>query len=602
MSETHLYVEKDTDLMRSTFVAVGLAELLYRLSGTGSGADVRIRDRGSAYQIVGGLSPGAYRAEAARRGALPALLPALVKKHTATEQKQIEAGTDPAEIRRRYVPEGFAGAVIDYEEERQKVEADRAARKEGQQEGVISTRDPRFSLWAPLLSYFNRGTIMRVGYPLILHAWHSHTEDQAAALFDLIVQAYGDCPNDLGAAQVSWQENVKPALGYPGFDQFGWGSDNATVSSLSLISPSTAQGSTTGSSIRVVNTTIPDTFWLEFYLAMAGYMVAGIPYRSGDDALLYYPLPKDIRISRLDSLMGAYRGAHLARDLYDYSGLMPRAKVDALCQVSFYLEMVRHYRANPPDRRRVDAVDGLVGYYYKNLTGHAPFDETTFGLPRWIQGEADEETLLRAQTILEAHHEVIRALRGDYAEELVILSAYRRFITLGSAEDWIEFCILYGMHRFAKMVDQTWLPWIHITTLEETLMNQDKKDYRPILKDPGFRSIAAAIRACTVNLRYWKDVKKTQTAFKVRHGLGDDLRRNAHDSDRFIEALSEFVHDYMRESSSVQANTGETRDFITADDLYAVTSLVERYGSRVVANLLVAAGYASDYVRKESND
>ena len=133
-------------------------------------------------------------------------------------------------------------------------------------------------------------------------------------------------------------------------------------------------------------------------------------------------------------------------------------------------------------------------------------------------------------------------------------------------------------------------------------MNQDKKDYRPILKDPGFRSIAAAIRACTVNLRYWKDVKKTQTAFKVRHGLGDDLRRNAHDSDRFIEALSEFVHDYMRESSSVQANTGETRDFITADDLYAVTSLVERYGSRVVANLLVAAGYASDYVRKESND
>jgi hypothetical protein len=602
MTETHLYVEKDTDLMRSTFVAVGLADLFYRLSGKGSGVDVRIRDMGSAYLVIGDLSPDKYRVEVARRGALPALLPALTKKHTATEQKQIDGGTDPAELRRRYVPEGFAGNEFDYEVERQKVDADRAARKEAPQEGAPTTRDPRFSLWAHLISHFNRGTIMRVGYPLMLHAWHSHSGDQATALFDLILNAYGGYPNDLYSAQISWQETIKPALNYSDFERFGWGGAAATVSALSLVSPSTAQGSSTLSSARLVNTTIPDTFWLEFYLAMAGYMIAGIPHRSGNDALLYYPLPKEIRFSRLKALMDNYRGTRLARDLYDYSNLMPRAKVDALSQITFYLEMVKHYRRNQPERRRVDAINGLVGYYYKNLTAHTPFDETTFGLPRWMPEQMDEDSLLQAEAILEAHHEVLRALRGEHAEELIILSAYRRFVTLGATDDWIEFCILYGMHRFRNMVDQPWLPWIHITILEETLMNQDRKDCRPILENAGFRNIAAAIRECTVNLRYWKDVKKTQKAFKVRHGLGDDLLRSAHDAERFIEALGGFVHDYMRESSNVQANTGETRAFITDDDLYEVISLIGDYGSRVVASLLVAAGYASDYERKETNN
>ncbi len=597
--QTILYVEKDTDLMRSTFVAVGLAHLLYELQNSG---DVRIRDRGSAYEIVGDLSPNEYLAVVTERGRLPSLLPALLKKRTAKELKQIESGeVDEAEILWRYVPEGFPSSlVVDYEEERAKADADRKARKEGGGEGESAKRDPRFPLWAHLLSNFNRGTIMRVGYPLVLHIWHSHQGEFAGALFSMILNAYGNYPNDLIYVQEKWQEEVKPVLDYAGFEQFGWGGNAAVVSNLSLVSPTTAQGSTTSNSVRMVNTDIPNTFWLEFYLSLAGYMEIGIPYRSDNDALVYYPLPRDIRFSRLSSLMSDYRSSGITRELYDYSGVMPRAKVDVLCQVTFYLEMLSHYHHNTPDRRRVDAIDGLVGYYYKNLTAHIPFDEITFALPPWLPLELDQEKYLEAKEILETHRRILRALRGDYSEELAILSAYRRFATLGDADDWVEFCVLYGIHRFNKMVDQGWLPWIELSILEKTLMNQDRKDYRPVLETEEFQHIAAAIRACTVTLRYWKDVKKKQTAFKVRHGLGDDLRRNAHDSDRFIAALSDFVADYQRESSAVQANTGETRAFITDGDLYEVIGLIPLYGSRVVANLLVAAGYASDYDRNRA--
>jgi hypothetical protein len=78
----------------------------------------------------------------------------------------------------------------------------------------------------------------------------------------------------------------------------------------------------------------------------------------------------------------------------------------------------------------------------------------------------------------------------------------------------------------------------------------------------------------------------------------DDLRRRAHNSNDFIEDLTSFLHDYTRESSNVQVDTSETRPFVTQDDLSQIIQLIEQYGSRVVANLLVAAGYCSAYRAK----
>ena len=119
----------------------------------------------------------------------------------------------------------------------------------------------------------------------------------------------------------------------------------------------------------------------------------------------------------------------------------------------------------------------------------------------------------------------------------------------------------------------------------------DKKDYRPIIENPGFQAIASAIRACTVTERFYQ--RNQNRPFKVRHGLGDDLLRHAHDPERFLETLSGFLHDYARESSNVQANTGDTRVFVTTDHIADVVGLVNDYGSRIVAHLLVAVGYAS---------
>lgn len=605
MSETVLYVEKSTDLMRSVFVTFGLADLLYRTAGTGSGKDVIIVDAGGAYIIQAAATPDFFKGQVSHEG-LPPLLPAILKPPSAKEKSALEGGAAQEDIERRYRPERFAGITINYGEEKRKAEARRSDKNKAREEGEADQRPPDFPLWAHLCSYFGKGSAMRIGYPLALHIWHAHQGQAAGDLFDLILSCYGDFPPDMERARARWLEAVRPQLNYPDFGLFGWEKPSAAdVSALSIVSPTTAQGSYTDSAARLINTGTPEIFWLEMYLALAGYMQVGMPFRSGSDALLYYPLPREIHYSVARSIIHTYREAADVRVLYDQSGYLPRAKTDALAEINFYIAMVQHFQKNTPERRRIDALSGLVGYFYKDISAQIPFDETTFALPRWLAPDADRPQLEEAEYVLKQHATLISRIRGDYAEELTILNHYRSFATRGDPDEWVAFAITYSQHRFARLVDQPWLPFLTLSVLERTLMNtyQDQqlhKDYRPVLENQGFRNIAAAINACTTRLRYFKDVKKSQTAFKVRHGLGDDLRRRAHDADLFIEDLSEFIHSYMQESSNVQANTGETREFITDGDFYAVIDLMQQYGSRVVANLLVAAGYASHYDGNQS--
>ncbi len=600
MTDTILYVDKDTDQMRSTLIAFGLADLFYNIDEPGSGVDVMIRDMGGAYRLEVNRSRDEILALVRERG-LPQLLPAILKL-SEKEQKALEAGTPRENIERKYRPVGFpSNHVIDYGEEKAKAEETRKAKKNKvREEGDAPKRPPEYPLWAHLCSHFIRGSAMRTGYPLVLHAWFAHQGSADEALCDLILNCYGVFPNPVEATREYWRDTLKPRLDYPDFNIFDWGKpDAADISALSIVSPTTAQGSYTNTGARVQNTDTPEVFWLEIYLAFAGYMAVGMPYNSGSDVLLYYPLPREIRFSRVRHIAQEYRQSRYVGELYGYSNVMPRAKVDALSQNLYYQSMVEHYRQNPPERKRINAISGLVGYYYKNISAQIPFDETTFALPAWLPLESDPTRLEQALDVLKAHYDLIAAIQGKFnAEKLAILTHYRRFMTYGDPDDWIEFAITYSQHRFNKMVDSGWMSHLHRDTVEKTLMNNTHKDYRPILENEGFRNIASAIRSCTVQLRYFKDVKNQQTAFKVRHGLGDDLRRRAHNADDFIEDLGSFIHDYMRESSSVQVNTGETRPFITEADLYQVIELVREFGSPVVASLLIAAGYASSFERK----
>ena len=606
----NLYVDIDTDRMKSTFTAIGLAQLFYELPPPGSGEKIRLLNQGSAYLIDVSYSPNEAMAYLARRNSqrLPPLIPAIKKKFSAKEQKQLQA--DPASaVQFKYVPQGFqpSDMIADYETQQGYLPA-KKEKNAVHQEGDAQERDANYPLWAHLSSYFGKGSAMRDGYPNLLHSWHAHQGEAATALLKLILALYGSTPNDVETVQADWQATIQPLLTYRDYPI------SAMISSLAVVSPSTSKGLYSESAARGLSEDTPESFWLSFYFAFAGYIAAGMPFTLGSDVALYYPLPENIQIQPLKSVMKKYREQSATRRLYQFSNALPRIKLDVLAYLNYYRNIVAYFaeqRELGGLPKRLQAYGGLVGYYYKDAGGtQIPFDETVFALPLWLPRDAGQNALDAATTMLDDHYALIDRVRGKppknsmTGDELAVLSDYRQFITSGEKQAWVDFVIRYNHYRFSQMVDQPYLQPITSDLFTATLINiqeaqsvDDKQDYRQILTNRGFRNIANAIRYCTITTRYFSDVQKRNVSFKVRHGLGDDLLRQAHNSGTFVQTLSSFLHDYARESISVQANTGETRPFVTEDDINDLVGLIAEYGSPTVASLLVAVGYSSDYNR-----
>lgn len=605
-----LFVEKDTDLMRSTFVAIGLAALFERLPARGV-ADVRIIDLGSAYRVqVPYDRETALDHLAARGGRLPLLIPAIRKAFSEKERKTLDVSPED-ELRFKYVPQGFITThIVEYEAEQAIAKAAPKKRvKDERQEGDAPQPHRDYPLWAHLCSYFNKGSTMRVGYPNVLHAWHAHHGEVASATLDAVISTYLDYPNATDDLRSWWAREVYPALTYRDFEI------RPDISSLAAVSPSTAKGGYATTAAAILTEDTPEEFWLVMYLAFAGFMIAAMPFTLGSDVLTFYPLPKDISVASLRADMDAYREDADVRSLYSFSNLMMRPKLDALAIITFYLSMVRHFRTAIPTGfldEYAGSFSGIAGYYYKDIGGtQIAFDETIFALPPWLPKSAagDTDALQGAEALLKLHHDMVSYLRGKppknalTADELIVLKAYRTFITTGTIDDWIDFAIQYHFYRFAR-IGEMYHPDLPLDVFERTILSMKPQHYQAILENEGFRNIAAAIRHCTITTLYLEKVKKIDTGFKVRHGLGDDLLRHADDADSslFVADLTRFLHDYARESSNVQASDpNKVRPFVTESDLFQVIGVIDAYGTGPVAHLLVAAGYASAYRKSDDS-
>lgn len=613
----NLFIDKDTDLMRSTFVAIGLAQLLNTIPPPNRGQNVTIQDMGSCFVVQSGWSEDQLREEITKTKSLPSLLPAIVKPLTATEKKQVEAGTSEEDIKLKYKPKGYpVSLVVDYGEKKKIAdEAKKFRLKKGEvrSEDDMPRADPDFPVWAHLASYFGKGSAMRVGYPSVIHAWHAHTDEQALALFDLILGCYGDFPNQVGETRLKWEQEIYLDLDYADYEL------RPLISSLAAVSPSTSKGVSASAGFNMLSEDTPNTFWLEMYLAFTGFMKAAMPYTIGSDVVTYYPFMDELSLSDLDDIMKTYRDSYSAWTLYRNSNSMNRAKLDVLNTILFYKEMVAHFLNTYPEDDEdaffdepLGKINGLVGYYYKDISTQIPFDETIFARPAWLAASANAEQLEEAEQVLDTHYKIINSLRGPKfkltSDELNIIDHYRRYTTRGEVMDWLRFAIAYGQYRFRKMTEFNY-PVLDLTTFIRSFpMSQtDRTDYTEIVKDPDFQQIAKALYYATHYARWRKDVvekgrsktekKYEKYPFRPKHGLSSDLLRNAHNPTLFLEELAKFITEYEHERASVQANVGDftedvrfRRPRIQPKAITRITELVSEYGSNIVAHLLVANG------------
>jgi hypothetical protein len=114
------------------------------------------------------------------------------------------------------------------------------------------------------------------------------------------------------------------------------------------------------------------------------------------------------------------------------------------------------------------------------------------------------------------------------------------------------------------------------------------------VQDEGFQNVAYAIRYSTV-VPQSRKARGEDSLYEVRYGLGAEFKRKATVRDEFVVALSSFMQSYNQENAQQLENKRQQmrRDLRTTD-IESVIRLIDEYGPEVVANLLIAFGYARE--------
>jgi hypothetical protein len=85
--------------------------------------------------------------------------------------------------------------------------------------------------------------------------------------------------------------------------------------------------------------------------------------------------------------------------------------------------------------------------------------------------------------------------------------------------------------------------------------------------------------------------------------LGQQLARKSAYPDDFLAELGEFLHLYNAENAQLrEKDRNPFRSDVRMEDMEEIVKLVDRFGSKVVCNMLVAFGYATESRSKEKSD
>jgi hypothetical protein len=390
----------------------------------------------------------------------------------------------------------------------------------------------------------------------------------------------------------------------------------ATTTLLQVVNPSTGKGANApkANALGIGNL---GGHWLDEYLKLIGFFTIAAPILISKvkDRKTYALRPREIRLDDLRTVMRDFRRSF-------YGGTALKADILASLQftrtfVSYCQGLIRAETVGDPLLARFgkkptvrDISTGFDIAFYKDMrSAFATMNLATINFPDWLRPLATLNDADVAAQLLDEHIKVIQSIRSakkdEGSEEIELLRDYRDFLSGHDVRRFFTFAARFGDyylgHRHRNL-------WINQFTTEgmEHIMEQARTDkdkgLARILKDEGFREIAAAIRRATVGAQY-QAARESGYPFEVRYGLGQQLLRAAAYPEDFISALSEFLHSYNAENArideriakgSLQNIARNRRARVTTASIDAITALIDAHGSEVVCKMLVAYGYARD--------
>lgn len=211
---------------------------------------------------------------------------------------------------------------------------------------------------------------------------------------------------------------------------------------------------------------------------------------------------------------------------------------------------------------------------------------------------------------------VVRSLSIDDGNG-ELLNAYRDFITGKDLNQFFRFNISYAdnvVKQLATLKEKFPPPRFSKEGLDLMIQSfkqrKDDKDV-PLTEIPenqGFKNIAQAINSATVYAGTVRDRdgNTRDTGWERIYGLAQRLSSQARSKKDFIIEIAFFVAAYENENLRIDEELRKQekprRIWTTKEALDSLIQLIEKFGSSLVGNLLIAYGYAKSWGKpKDTN-
>ena len=240
-------------------------------------------------------------------------------------------------------------------------------------------------------------------------------------------------------------------------------------------------------------------------------------------------------------------------------------------------------------------IAGLRQAYFKSLgTAAALMNDAAMPLPEWFRIDTREDARDYLDIIEEAigTGQVPRRTPGclgsldeTRSDDGRILQQFRQWLLTGDLQELLDFHHCFALHLIQRMAGRLWCRPFAVLNLDKLLTKafSGRSDVKKIIQDEGFKSIARAVRNCTI---YALSLQNREVRFGLAQKWKQKMRAG---HEEFLAEVSEFIQDQNWEVMHRLKGQGHV---VQTEHLDSLVRLVGEHGSQLVGALLLAYGYA----------
>ena len=418
------------------------------------------------------------------------------------------------------------------------------------------------------------------GYNSLMMDWHQARTDPETLL--IMLDLFSQLPNDYDNALARWKALAK---------QHGW-KIKRDATKQQIYNPDSGKGQNKSKSdgISIGN---EKSFWLMEWLKAIGFFEGAITkqLRGVKDRKTFVLAPRKISYHMHQTILAKFR-----RSMSTETSV----RFDIIASIRYVCALLEYMQDNSENEFLLSlglggeishtVVAGFYTAFYKDMgNAIATMNLSFIALPAWIVVN-DPADIPEYLSVLAFLLELTRQFDEGRSDNMTLLMHLRDFLSGDDLSAFFRFTNVFPAYLIGQRERNQYVVPLTTHFIERLLMSTEPT-LSEILQDEGFQNIAYAIRQATVTAQYRK--KQGDKKYDVRYGLGQELTRKARYPHDFIVALSDFLHKYNAENARVmETKSAPYRRSIRTDDIDNIVTLIDKYGSEVVASLLIAYGHA----------